>query len=645
MRLLPTALRRHALALAWAGSALADGTRPCGLAAMQLRSTDHAVDLQPRFSPEEFSYSATLDFSMETFSIDAEPEAGCEVGGLPNRPFLAPAVEKGSNPKESNICARDPATGAEQWYRISVAKLSGAETEIAGMRVRGGELVPGFRPQQRLYQVQLDVSHDFVEVDFVLQDNGQKVLWKATPEVPRQGLNSQGSIVRALVMETGEQQHHQRHEVFPLDVGFSRQLSLHIESADPLKAAQGVYTINVTRGGCSKQRPLYNPQTPFKLRASPACRAVAILNVRRACTRTRKPADVHIATGTVLSAEASPSATCASRTRSTPLMSLTRATALAQRSGAASSRSTTGGACPDRSSAGSSCAGVWSLFVSGCAEPAALQDESFNSTQTLTSTDAGPKCPSAARPRREERSSIAWQAVKDHSRLVSRIGEKDFSARGPFQPQWRYACIGGKRFLRARQEFAEFDVEGLPAPDDPWYWPGWDGPAHDRPPRSSRPSSARARQSKPAGVGRAAEPAFVGDEVLGNRQEAESRPVDHNDFRNGTTGQATSQMADCVKGVLSRINEALTKLDQPQDWEPVMPGIGTPGTARAQQAEVQSAEAFASARPGPGPGSRLSARGQAGAKSPVLVTPRAFLGKFQDGAPRDGHWRVVDSWA
>ena len=69
----------------------------------------------------------------------------------------------------------------------------------------------------------------------------------------------------------------------------------------------------------------------------------------------------------------------------------------------------------------------------------------FNSTQTLTSTDAGPKCPSAARPRREERSSIAWQAVKDHSRLVSRIGEKDFSARGPFQPQWRYACIGGKR--------------------------------------------------------------------------------------------------------------------------------------------------------------------------------------------------------
>lgn len=202
-----------------------------------------------------------------------------------------------------------------------------------------------------------------------------------------------------------------------------------------------------------------------------------------------------------------------------------------------------------------------------------------------------------------------------------------------------------ERFLRARQEFAEFDVEGLPAPDDPWYWPGWDGPAHDRPPRSSRPSSARARQSKPAGVGRAAEPAFVGDEVLGNRQEAESRPVDHNDFRNGTTGQATSQMADCVKGVLSRINEALTKLDQPQDWEPVMPGIGTPGTARAQQAEVQSAEAFASARPGPGPGSRLSARGQAGAKSPVLVTPRAFLGKFQDGAPRDGHWRVVDSWA
>ncbi|CAE7537099.1 dnaJ [Symbiodinium sp. KB8] len=360
---------RHALALAWAGSALADGTRPCGLAAMQLRSTDHAVDLQPRFSPEEFSYSATLDFSMETFSIDAEPEAGCEVGGLPNRPFLAPSVEKGGNPKESNICARDPATGAEQWYRVSVAKLSGAETEIAGMRVRGGELVPGFRPQQRLYQVQLDVSHDFVEVDFVLQDNGQKVLWKATPEVRRQGLNSQSSIVRALVMETGEQQHHQRHEVFPLDVGFSRQLSLHIESADPMKAAQGIYTINVTRGGCSKQRPLYNPQSgschiecPQGMypnqeasRCSYCNRNCAVCGSFSVCDRCFQDT---VDTSYVLDqSDGSCTEVHGHATSISPQLS--------SRSGAASSRSITGGASPDRSSAGSSSACVWSLSVSG----------------------------------------------------------------------------------------------------------------------------------------------------------------------------------------------------------------------------------------------------------------------------------------
>eukprot|EP00434_Breviolum_minutum_P030437 symbB.v1.2.026916.t1/scaffold2727.1/size72105/3 len=198
---------------------------------------------------------------MEEFSVDAKPSEGCELGGLPNRPFLAPASEKlgEENTKESNICARDPRTGKEQWYRISVSKLSGGETEVLGLHVKGAELVPPFDPSVRSYKAHMDVSHEFIQVAYVMLDNGQKVSWQASPE---EAAVLPGDNRTAVPRRTGEDQHMLRHEIFPVDVGYGRKLTLTVESADPMQAARGLYFVEVTRGGClDPQRPYFEPRS------------------------------------------------------------------------------------------------------------------------------------------------------------------------------------------------------------------------------------------------------------------------------------------------------------------------------------------------------------------------------------------------
>eukprot|EP00913_Durusdinium_trenchii_P026322 g24699.t1 len=100
----------------------------------------------------------------------------------------------------------------------------------------------------------------------------------------------------------------------------------------------------------------------------------------------------------------------------------------------------------------------------------------------------------------------------------------------------------------------------------------------------------------------------------------------------------TSQMADCVQGVLSRINEALTKLDrssQDRDWPWPSERENAPrGVLKMGNLRNQNEEGFAEPL--------MSHRGRCEAKSPALVTPRAFVSAAK---PQDPSRRVADSWA
>lgn len=155
---------------------------------------------------------------------------------------------------------------------------------------------------------------------------------------------------------------------------------------------------------------------------------------------------------------------------------------------------------------------------------------------------------------------------------------------------------------------------------DPWYWPDWDDA------RPERPKSAPRRiRGTPGGYPN------TGPVMESERQElpAQARlpigPIDSMHDR------PTSQMADCVQGVLSRINEALTKLDRSsQD----LPTVTDGGVLKMGNLRNQNEEGFAEPL--------MSHRGRCEAKSPALVTPRAFVSAAK---PQDPSRRVADSWA
>eukprot|EP00746_Dinoflagellata_sp_MGD_P142507 gnl/MRDRNA2_/MRDRNA2_75464_c0_seq2.p1 gnl/MRDRNA2_/MRDRNA2_75464_c0~~gnl/MRDRNA2_/MRDRNA2_75464_c0_seq2.p1 ORF type:complete len:114 (+),score=8.63 gnl/MRDRNA2_/MRDRNA2_75464_c0_seq2:104-445(+) len=82
----------------------------CTLASLSLRYRDWPVDIVPPFKPNILSYAATLDFAMESFSVDVRPVSGCDVDQAPLKPNL---VQIGGS-MQFTMFARRPETGAKQ---------------------------------------------------------------------------------------------------------------------------------------------------------------------------------------------------------------------------------------------------------------------------------------------------------------------------------------------------------------------------------------------------------------------------------------------------------------------------------------------------------------------------------------------------
>lgn len=288
------------------------------------------MDTVPPFKPNVLSYTATLDFVMESFSVDVRAVSGCDVDQAPMKPIL---VQIGGS-KEFTMFARRPETGAKQAYTIKVTRLLGSETELQSLRVRGGELSPNFDPTIRSYTVKLDPQFDKLLTYYKLRDNEQRLQSSAkaqfptgskppdaTAEVPNTGqggdaakassdskqasssgnsdagrlLLSDGNEtapLRRLVDEgrlllsdgnetaplrrlkvlqaTGEVQYKESYETFLVDVGFTRQLMLTVQCADPTQANIGTYALTVVRPGCPAGAPFYDPTKSFCVNNCPS---------------------------------------------------------------------------------------------------------------------------------------------------------------------------------------------------------------------------------------------------------------------------------------------------------------------------------------------------------------------------------------
>lgn len=276
----------------------------CKLQSIILRSGNRPVDLLPPYDPNTFTYFATLNFDMDSFSIDAVPFEGCMKDKVPNQAIPVnsdgKAVAVTVFAKSRNATKEFEGLGTQE-YTVEVSRLMGTETQVNALRVPGAiSMSPPFQELRRSYAVLLGIGYDLVVVEYVLRDDGQSVRCAASPQVRANSSNGGGWQERRLLevgeaweegrevapavapavapsvsvgpggaggrrlmsagqIQTGEVQNRWRHQVFPMDAGFSRRVTLTIESADPMEARVDTYTLDVRRESCTAAKPFYDP--------------------------------------------------------------------------------------------------------------------------------------------------------------------------------------------------------------------------------------------------------------------------------------------------------------------------------------------------------------------------------------------------
>mmetsp|Transcript_76209 Transcript_76209/g.150728 ORF Transcript_76209/g.150728 Transcript_76209/m.150728 type:complete len:415 (-) Transcript_76209:3-1247(-) len=261
-----------ALLLQAAPCALSQAAPVCRIASLQLRFHNQPVDLTPSFDPDRHQYKATLDTSMDSFSVDAAPLGSAQLVGVP---VNAVPIEGGH---KHELTVHTTGRYCEQIsYTVEVKRLDGSQTELKALRVEDGVLQPPFWPGVRKYQVVLNMQQDLIRLMYVLVDSQQKIRCTAGPqELPKSAeahssdgnnhqsvppgdslmVSSRGSE-RAFT-GTGEVQRMEHQQIFPIDVGHRRTLTITVETANPVLANVGVYVVEVTRADCDLAKPFFN---------------------------------------------------------------------------------------------------------------------------------------------------------------------------------------------------------------------------------------------------------------------------------------------------------------------------------------------------------------------------------------------------
>ncbi|CAE8609140.1 unnamed protein product [Polarella glacialis] len=251
----------------------------CTLASLVLHSHGRPIDMDPPFQPHVLSYTATMDWSMGTFSVNVRPDTGCEDDGVPAEPT---AVQMGGS-TTMTIFARHPATGAKQGYNVQVSRLLGSETELQHLSVEGGDMSPIFDPSVRSYSVRADISYDVANIVYRLSDNEQRIRCSAQEEKPmlqastasrllqshleaaNSSLDLRPDRARRLLANqrgnSGEVQFQDAASSFMLDIGFTRTVELTVQCADATQASIGTYTLTIARPDCIPATPFFEPKT------------------------------------------------------------------------------------------------------------------------------------------------------------------------------------------------------------------------------------------------------------------------------------------------------------------------------------------------------------------------------------------------
>lgn len=293
---------------------------PCSLVNMALSSNGRPVDLEPRFRPYIYSYTATLEKSMDSFSVQARPDTGCVVEGVPYDPVPVQIGGSGS----LTLSAKRPTTGSLTPYTVSLERLFGSETELQMLEVAGSDMRPVFSPTTRSYHVRVGLASDVVKVMYRLRDNEQRIRsaaheqrpsGQAMDEVPVLSSASANSssddnssttgenrtaaerllqavefggytslgmdptlleaVPRrldgpAIPSSSGEVQYRFEYVTFMIDIGFVRTVELTIQCADPTQANIEKYSLQITRPNCEAEKPFFDPSKRFCVNFCPS---------------------------------------------------------------------------------------------------------------------------------------------------------------------------------------------------------------------------------------------------------------------------------------------------------------------------------------------------------------------------------------
>merc|ERR1719421_692027 len=239
--------------------AQAIATGECFLESLSLRFNNKPIDLTPPFNPRVGGpYIATLDWAMNSFSVDVRSKLGCDVDKAPNQ---AIPVAIGST-EQRTVFAKSNQSGKVQAYILKVTRLLGSETELRNLFIDGATLSPPFDKTIRTYNAVLDAGRDVAKVNYIQRDNGQRVQASASDQTNGSSWAtgaSGGAAPLRLLGRSGELQYNLHYKEFIVDVGFMRKITLVIESADPTQANIDRYEIQLNRTGCSVAKPFFDP--------------------------------------------------------------------------------------------------------------------------------------------------------------------------------------------------------------------------------------------------------------------------------------------------------------------------------------------------------------------------------------------------
>lgn len=232
----------------------------CTLSSLFLRAMADAhgnarvIDIVPMKNSSR-KFSAKMDYSMVGFDMEAfaEPAEGCRARRLtettimvdPGSQVLAEVVVEGVDGSGGHIA------GSEVYYSVLVSRMSGTETTLDDLEVEGGAMFPDWSSEVRVYKVMMDRSLDMVRFKFQRTDAGEVVTLHAERE-----WETGGPASRTRRLWVGDTQHSPSTLATTIDVGCTRVVNLHIDSAD--QGSEGAYSFTVQRPPCPKELPFFD---------------------------------------------------------------------------------------------------------------------------------------------------------------------------------------------------------------------------------------------------------------------------------------------------------------------------------------------------------------------------------------------------